>query len=231
MVGHRKKYNRIWRKSLCQGDVCGIFYGMRTEDFAKAATGLLEQCEHGLQKLLAEAVAARDYDAVMRLTSMAKVIREMACGANTARPVSEAEPASPDSRTAEVVAKARTSSRKASLDYPRFMRRGDRLVKIGWSKRKKGTYQHRIPRKFLDATVAAVKQAGAEGKVFGIDSFLPVTDPRDGAPIPDYLVYVGLAWLKQIGLVDQHGRQGYSVPKIEILTETVEAAWQQLPKG
>jgi exo-beta-1,3-glucanase (GH17 family) len=111
------------------------------------------------------------------------------------------------------------------------VRHGNSLVKIGWSKREKRPYQHRVSRKSLDAVVAAVKRAGADGKVFTVDNVLPVTDPSDGAPVSDYLVYVGLAWLKQVGLVDQHGRQGYSIPKVEILTETVEAAWQQLPKG
>jgi len=203
---------------------------MTTDNFTRAATDLLGQCEREMQKLLAEAVSARDYDAVMGLTGLAKALREMAGSGSESHPTGAAERASAAPKRASAAA-ARKSAHRASSGYPHFVRRGNSLVKIGWSKREKRPYQHRIARKSVDAVVAAVMRAGASGKVFTVDNVLPVTDPSDGAPVSDYLVYVGLAWLKQVGLIDQHGRQGYSIPKIEILTETVEAAWQQLPEG
>jgi hypothetical protein len=203
---------------------------MTTDNFTRAAADLLGQCEREMQRLLAEAVCARDYDAVMRLTGLAKALREMAGSGGESHLTGAAERAWAAPKRA-CAAAARKSAHRASSGYPHFVRRGNSLVKIGWSKREQRPYQHRIARKSLDAVVAAVKRAGAGGKVFTVDNVLPVTDPSDGAPVSDYLVYVGLAWLKQVGLIDQHGRQGYSIPKIEILTETVEAAWQQLPEG
>jgi hypothetical protein len=203
---------------------------MTTNNFTRAATDLLGQCEREMQNLLAEAVSARDYDAVMLLTGLAKALREMAGSGGESHPTGAAErvPAAPKLPAAPA---ARKSAHRASSGYPHFVRRGNSLIKIGWSKREKRPYQHRIARKALDAVVTAVERAGAGGKVFTVDDILPVTDPGDGAPVSDYLVYVGLAWLRQVGLIDQHGRQGYSIPKIEILTEMMDAAWEQLPEG
>ncbi len=36
--------------------------------------------------------------------------------------------------------------------------------------------------------------------------------------------------LKQMALIDQHGRQGYSIPRLAQFKEAVEAVWQKLPK-
>jgi len=47
--------------------------------------------------------------------------------------------------------------------------------------------------------------------------------------VPDYQVYLIFAWFRTIGLVDQHGRQGYSLPKPDSLDADLDAAWTALP--
>jgi hypothetical protein len=45
---------------------------------------------------------------------------------------------------------------------------------------------------------------------------------------PTYQFYVCLAWLRSVGLVVQHGRQGYTVPDPAKLKSAAGAAWTAL---
>jgi hypothetical protein len=70
---------------------------------------------------------------------------------------------------------------------------------------------------------------GVDGRVFSTDEFLPIKDSTDGSDVPSYQAYVGISLLKQTGLIDQHGRQGYSIPRIAEFKDAVEAVWKNLP--
>jgi hypothetical protein len=70
---------------------------------------------------------------------------------------------------------------------------------------------------------------GVDERVFSTDELTPVAD-NDGTEVPTYQVYAGLALLKQVGLVDQHGRQGYSVPRLAEFKVAVDALLQNLPE-
>ena len=58
---------------------------------------------------------------------------------------------------------------------------------------------------------------------------LPLKDPADGTEIPTYQVYLCLAWLRQAKLVEQHGRQGYSLPDSAHLDALAGKLFEQLP--
>jgi hypothetical protein len=119
-------------------------------------------------------------------------------------------------------------SRKPSEPYPRFYKDGDRLVRVAWSKREKAEYEHKAPYRVLSALGAAVVEAGVDGRVFPMEELLPIRT-EDGSEVPSYQAYVALALLKQVGLIDQHGRQGYSIPRPKDLLTAVEAVWRNLP--
>jgi hypothetical protein len=197
---------------------------METTNLVHRGVETLGVCERSLQELLGQAVAARDYEAIMELTTMAKTVAEIAGSAKDGHPGAAMAPADPPASAAP----EQSVARKKTGDYPRFIKRGDDLIKIGWSKKEKKTYQHKIPRKAVDAVVIALAKVGTDGKVFATDKLLPVTNPDDGAPVPEYQVYVALAWLKHIGLIDQHGRQGHSIPRAATLDRAVETVWGQL---
>ena len=76
----------------------------------------------------------------------------------------------------------------------------------------------------------AVKQAGTRGKAFTSDDVLPqLKDPTDGSPVPPYQGYLALAWLRYLGLIDQHGRRGgYTVIPGKQLDVSIESAWSAL---
>jgi hypothetical protein len=117
-------------------------------------------------------------------------------------------------------------SRNKLGQYPRFVREGDNLVKIGWSKSQRAEYEHKSPKRLLAVLCASL--TGANGKRIMMDKVLPLKDPATGTAFPDYQSYVCLAWLKSSGVVTQHGRQGYSLPKGIELEKSVEALWANL---
>ena len=117
-------------------------------------------------------------------------------------------------------------SRNKLGQYPKFVREGDNLVKIGWSKSQRAEYEHKSPKRLL--AVLCESLTSANGKRIMMDKVLPLKDPVTGSAFPDYQSYVCLAWLKSGGLVTQHGRQGYSLPKGIELEKSVETHWANL---
>lgn len=179
------------------------------------AIKVLTKCEADLRGLVASAADSGDYDAVLRITSFAKQIASM----------SGAAPAvAPEKRPITDVSKKST----VRATYPRFLRRGDHLVKIGWSKRKKSEYEHKAPREAALVLARAAADVGKDGRIFPVDALSPFIAPKDGSEIPDYQVYLVIAWWRSAGLLDQHGRQGYSIPNSSQLQQAVESAWMKL---
>lgn len=201
------------------------------------ATRLLEDCERGLRKLVADAAGEGDYLGVQRINDLAKAIAALAA---EGRSTSESIPmpsAKMDSKNGTVGHSASITAMKVNMrklrpsidEYPKFCRRGDELVKIGWSKKNRKEYNHRAPRGAVDAAAAAVRQTGAKGKMFNGDALLPLKDPTTGAAVPDYQAYVALAWLKHLGVVEQHGRRsGYTLVSEKQIESTITAAWPEL---
>lgn len=179
------------------------------------ALQVLGRCETDLRVLVTAAADNGDYDAVLRITSWAKQIASMSGSAPMVVP-SE---------------KAVTNRLKKALVrpiYPRFLRRGDSLIKIGWSKREKSEYEHKAPRQTALLLARATADIGKDGRIFQIDALLPLINPKDKSEIPNYQVYLIVAWWRSAGLLDQHGRQGYSIPNASQLQQAVESAWTKL---
>ncbi len=121
-------------------------------------------------------------------------------------------------------------SRAVVDEYPRFLRRGDELVKVGWSKSDRKEYHHRAPRRTLDALIAAIKRVGSDGSGFTSDNLNPLKDSETGGVFPTYQVFVALAWLRNLGLVKQHGRKGgYTLITERPFDATVANTWPELP--
>jgi hypothetical protein len=203
------------------------------------ATKLLEDCEKGLRKLVAEAVGDGDYPSVFRITDLAKAVAALAAEGRSI------EAGTPPSLVSEAVgngagngavsksvgrtAKDSPTARQLKPEYPKFFRRGDELVKAGWSKKDGREYSHRAPREVIDVVATAVRQAGAKGRLFNGDALLPLKDRSTGEAIPDYQAYVALAWLRQLGVVEQRGRRaGYTLVPSKQIESTITAAWPEL---
>lgn len=193
---------------------------------------ILGQADRSLAELAAQLLASRDFDGATAAVDAARRLSTLL----TAEPRSSKEspePAfglRPEVHADNAGVKTATGAKPSRVrkgDYPRFIREGDTLIKIGWSKSEKAEYEHKSPKKVLDHIVPAISKVGAGGKRFAMDKVLPLKDP-EGGEIPDYQAYLCLAWLRVAGAVVQHGRQGYSVSKGAPLAAAVDSAWLKL---
>src|SRR5260221_17756 len=107
------------------------------------ALSILQEAERSLRLLLAAAVTEGDYEGTVALASLGKALSQLLPGKSdggatqkTSRQIGSQEAPSAARRVKS------TSTRTAS--YPRFVRRGEQLVRIAWSKRKKKEYRHRV---------------------------------------------------------------------------------------
>ncbi len=114
--------------------------------------------------------------------------------------------------------------------YPQFLRDDAHLIKIGWSKKEKRQYEHKAPKVVLDLLLAALLSAGRDGHWFTTEDVLPLRETVDGGEVPSYQAYLCLAWLRVEALIEQHGRQGYSLPRPDQLGDLVGERWEELPR-
>jgi hypothetical protein len=119
-------------------------------------------------------------------------------------------------------------ARLRGATYPVFHRTGKTLVKVGWSKKARSEYEHKAPKSALDALVFALAEAGKRGRIFTMESLIPLVDSSTGSVIPDYQAYLGLAWLRAEALVEQHGRKGYTISTKVPLGAAVTEKWASL---
>jgi hypothetical protein len=192
------------------------------------AVAVLEVCEQSLRKIAGEALAAGDYDAARQNIAWAQNIASMAAVARSLN-----TPTGGGGETAALLPKPKTpyQTRMIQDEYPRFARRDDELVKIGWSKSDYKEYQHRAPKRALDAVVAAIKRLAPKSRHFTSEDLVPLKDPNGGV-FPVYQVFAVLAFLRRLEILDQHGRKGgYSLLTHKPLDPTLDAAWEQLPSS
>jgi hypothetical protein len=126
------------------------------------------------------------------------------------------------------VEKVRLRGSSRGDQYPRFLREGDRLVKIAWSKRKHGPYEHKAPRAVIQALVNAVQRQIGEGKLFQAGTLLPLKDALH-EEYPSYQSYLALSWLRDVGVISKKGRDGYVLKPNTAKTEQLERLWLELP--
>jgi hypothetical protein len=178
-----------------------------------------------------EAGATRDYDQAGTLIELARRIKNLAEEFSRRSP-SRSEPLgdSVDPRRdfrPTVGSSVVVRNRNRVGQYPRFLREGEYLIKIGWSKSGRAEYEHKSPKRLLAPLCEALTEV--KGRRITMDKVLPLKDAVNGSVFPDYQTYVCLAWLKSVRLVIQHGRKGYSLPNGIELHKSIEAKWVNLP--
>lgn len=188
------------------------------------AAKVLGDAEAALAELVGRASTERQYNLGATLMSMAQQLAafsEKLASAAT-EPPRNAQPkprlsAEPD----------RADDEDEASGYPRFAAHGDWLLKVGLSR--DGTeYEHKCPRSVVRAVAAAASRVGASGKQFAVDKLMPLEDPTTGGQVPVYQVYLSLVWLRQLGLIEKHGRSRYSVKVAGDFSPAIETGWQAL---
>jgi hypothetical protein len=190
---------------------------------------VLRRAEDRLAALMREALEARAYDDVAAIAAILRQWHGIVDGALSSINGSAAADRRPPSSSSRVATspRKRPEGRRRKGAYPRFMRDGDRLVKVGWSKKEQAEYQHRAPKLAVDALMIALARVG--DKEFSMDALLPIVN-EEGEEIPSYQAYLGLAWLRSWGGVRRESRGDYSVQPERLLGPEVAAQWRALPE-
>lgn len=200
----------------------------------------LSSCEAELQRLASEAMGNGDYDSARHGLELAEQVARLheASGASpekagTARKrnlhsTPQQTKTSKSSKKRKPSAKTTSAKPTAGKSYPRFACDGDKLVKIGWSKRTREEYEHKAPLLAVEAFAAHLRKSTKEGRIFKIDDIMPVADPESEGELPSYQIYLALGWLRSLDAVSKHGRNGYSAKTNAISKKALSQAWDQL---
>jgi hypothetical protein len=206
-----------------------IFVILPGMDHLALAAEILQRAEADLRETVAKAVASGDYDSVVQIASWAKTLRGLLEQTPPKRGADVGFTNGNATVTAQVKkGRAQAKKKRAADDYPRFFRKGDELVRIAWSRRARSEYQHRTTHAVLKTVADSLSQLGKRGRIFSTDEVLPLRDDQ-GTEIPAYQAYVVIALLKFTGLIEPHGRQGYSISSTDDLNQAVDVLWRKLP--
>lgn len=207
-------------------------------DTIQAGQKVLCNAESELRDLIQQALSEQHYPAVKVLADLADGVAKLLQANGIA--ASSVAQLSPEGRSRGARATVTQTTDAASgppkqnrpsankPKYPRFDRDDDRLVKVGWSKKSKKEYEHRVSKDVVISFVRHLGQNVGAGKVFDVEGLLPVQD-ASGDEIPAYQVYVTLAWLRDSGALEKKGRDGYVLRDGAIFNGRIDTLWESLP--
>jgi hypothetical protein len=198
----------------------------------QAAHQFIDAAEKQLRELIARAAADGDYVVISQLVEAAEGLRrttKLLEDAHLGRPESQASPAAIEPAPAAAAANAPTieAVRRTTKEYPRFERQGDRLIKVGWSKKDRAEYEHRTEKEVALAVSLYLAEAPKE-QTFRMDDLLPIEIEENEVPL--YQAYLVLAWLRDRGLIGKQGKDGYQWLVGDFDEPAFEAAWGTTPR-
>jgi hypothetical protein len=210
--------------------------------YTDTAIQAVATAERSLRDVLQAAVTAQAYRDVAIIAvaadALAKTLRDLGAGDITTTTTDSVTTSDHDApaRAIELRATAPETRRAARTKvilstkrgaYPRFLRDGESLVKIAWSKSKRKPYEHRAPKVILEELLTAIRKRKGEGKLFEAVHVLPLTN-GNGEEYPSYQPYLALTWLRQVGVIAKRGRSGYVLKTGVATPENIERLWTSL---
>jgi hypothetical protein len=178
-----------------------------------------------LAKASSEAAANQDFFGSNHANSVAVQLAELA-GAQGDR--GAANTASAKQRPERPTARL-NRTKPVRGDYPKFYLRNGTLCRIGWSRKGKSEYAHKVPKAAFDKVVRTM--AVLARKNSGPHTGEEVMDElrRCHADVPAYQMYVTLGLLNERRCLQKNGREGYIVPTA--LEQMASEAWDECEKG
>lgn len=213
-----------------------------------AADGILREAESDLRDLIRKELQAERYAAIAEVAGLAEAVSELRTNISgpaksprrlaanpTAKGTIEPKPAKSSISDSKGDGAKPTSGSAASRPrrakaspYPRFELGGDSLTKIGWSKKAKSEYQHTAPFDAVIGLANHIVHRTEPNRIWTVESLGEVTATDGAATIPNYQIYLILAWMRDMGIVLKHGRSGYSTPEgIELTTAVSDLLTKQ----
>src|SRR5689334_4308257 len=107
------------------------------------ARTVLVEAEGALRTLMEEGIRQHRYAEVGEIAGLANGLSRLLLGGMAAAQTESIQPASSPERTdLPAPEPSRTTKGKARGEFPRFEREGDKLIKVGWSKKNRDQYEH-----------------------------------------------------------------------------------------
>ncbi len=187
---------------------------------------ILLQAERDLRVVIADAAKVGDYEGVDLAREVAARIKAMlSLVGDRISPVQNGKVPEPPRAAAAMVRAGRTGKAGKRREYPKFSIRKGILSKVGWSKKAKREYTHKIPREAYGETIRAIETLKQNGvSPLTADQIVEQTELA-GNPVPIYQVYVALAFLREGDIVRREGRDGYVV--VPEFGKRAEGLWSE----
>lgn len=200
-----------------------------------SAMEILQEAEAKLASEIRRALDGHDYSAVAELAALSDQLKAMVDALSEGL-TADGSLATPTPRSREGrrqvhvserskgATKSKPSKRKAQR-YPRFAVDGDRIVKIGWSKKDSAEYLHKAERSAVDHLASSLRDLATAR--FTMDDLLPIKN-GDGREIPSYQAYLVLAWFREWGAVRKEARGEYRLEVKELTPGAIDNRWKAL---
>jgi hypothetical protein len=208
--------------------------------YTNRAIEALKVVEATLRDIIGQALAAKAYRDLASVASAADAVTALISELSGSTPVKtllgpSSAQESQSLRTSATANHQAMAARTANvvsrrMGYPRFLRDGDRLVKVAWSKKERKPYEHRAPQAIIQTLIDAVRKRKGEGKLFEAADVLPLVT-GSGEEYPSYQSYLALAWLRHVGIVAKKGRDGYILKRDVGTPQKLDELWASLPVG
>lgn len=196
-------------------------------DAIDTATKRIAACEADIKALMTTLVAEGKYDELPALAALAARLSELTTSGNGRAEVSRSQALPRNDASAQdnaVDAKSRTAKQEP-LDYPRFERSEDRLIKVGWSKKDREEYEHKASKEAARAVFDAIANASASRDFVRVEDVLRVRG-KEEEEMPSYQIYLVIAWLRSSGALEREGNEGYRIKKKGL---SFERLWMSTP--
>jgi hypothetical protein len=197
---------------------------------------ILQQTERSLRSLIETALSEQRYSEVAAIATIVDAVAKLQ-GQQTADDKATEKPGMTNvalsrvhgNRPKAATATGRERRAAKAAEYPRFERDGDKLVKLGWSKRDERIYEHRAPREVVFLVSTAISGKVKPKTVFTMDHVLPIKDAR-GQEVPSYQAYLALGWLRSLGIINRKGKEGYTLTNGTLDGPTLQRLWTSIPE-
>lgn len=173
---------------------------------------ILTKAESELREAIAEAARAGDYRAVDLGRSVAVEVQEL-CEKIAGHSDRFAKSAGDGTKKLEGKRHRKILKRNKPEGLPRFEVRNGSLLKIGWSRKQRCEYSHKVPKVAYDGIVAAMAGLAKVGNgPFTAEIMIERLNKTKEEIMPAYQVYVVVAALRAWNVISQIGREGYKIP-------------------
>lgn len=200
----------------------------------QAMNEILTTTLRSLEELAGQKLASGDFAELARIATAANIVRSLLVNGVSADATDDsfrlsiAEAAAIRPRAVRSTRKVPHKKRRRR-GYPRFYKDDERLVKVGWSPKKQKSYEHRASKSAVFAVLDGIRSRLEKRRTFKVEDVGALPCDPDASDLPQYVVYLVVAWLEHQRLLAKHGRNGYSLHGRVLSQRSNDQLWESIP--